>query len=315
MKVSVLILSYNFEPYIEACLLSVLTQITDFDFEVLCIDDASSDNSASVIKALATQHTNLHFFENKVNLDGKLSLIKIMQASTGHYLIFMDGDDLALPGKLQAMVNYLEQHPECALVYHEAESFDSATNQTLGYWSRDFYNWQYIPQQANAEHLVKYGTFLNTSSVGFRRHDKMVDAIDGSYGLVGDYSWHILNTMYAGGSIDFINQVYGRYRVHNNNCTSRIKSDLNRREACLDSQIWACDKALALGMDNDTVAKGKAHHYFATAMYFLKLHEDARFTRFITESATFNQFFDARHHLAWELRENPNMARAKLFIT
>ncbi|HGY1086138.1 TPA: glycosyltransferase, partial [Aeromonas salmonicida] len=59
MKVSVLVPVYNLARFIKPCLLSLLGQQTDFEFEVIAIDDGSSDDSWSIMQRLARQWPGL----------------------------------------------------------------------------------------------------------------------------------------------------------------------------------------------------------------------------------------------------------------
>lgn len=214
MKLSVLVPVYNLERFIEPCLLSLLEQTTNFDFEVIAIDDGSSDGSWSIMQRLAARWPRLRALQNPQNMGVCLTIRALLEQARGTYLAYVDGDDLALSGKLQALADHLDRYPDCGFVYHEAEVFDSDSNQTTSHFSRDYYNAKYIPERAGPEHLVQYGLFFNTSSCAFRRHERMTDAVNLDCHVVNDYSWHILNSFYLGGKIDRIPQVYGRYRVH-----------------------------------------------------------------------------------------------------
>ncbi len=178
MKVSVLVPVYNLARFIEPCLLSLLEQQTDFEFEVIAIDDGSSDDSWSIMQRLARQWPRLRILQNKKNIGVCLTIRALLEQARGMYMVYVDGDDLALPGKLQALTNHLDRHPDCGFVYHEAEVFDSDSNRTTSLFSRNYYNAKYIPERAGPEHLVQYGLFFNTSSCAFRRHERMLDAVN-----------------------------------------------------------------------------------------------------------------------------------------
>ncbi|EQB2599623.1 glycosyltransferase family 2 protein, partial [Aeromonas salmonicida] len=68
MKVSVLVPVYNLARFIEPCLLSLLEQKTDFEFEVIAIDDGSSDDSWAILQRLARQWPGLRVLQNKKNI-------------------------------------------------------------------------------------------------------------------------------------------------------------------------------------------------------------------------------------------------------
>ncbi|MGN5151328.1 glycosyltransferase family 2 protein [Aeromonas enteropelogenes] len=313
MKLSVLVPVYNLERFIEPCLLSLLEQTTNFDFEVIAIDDGSSDGSWSIMQQLAARWPQLRALQNPQNMGVCLTIRALLEQARGTYLAYVDGDDLALSGKLQALADHLDKNPDCGFVYHEAEVFDSDSNQTTSHFSRDYYNAKYIPERAGPEHLVQYGLFFNTSSCAFRRHERMLDAVNLDCYVVNDYSWHILNSFYLGGKIDRIQQVYGRYRVHGGSICGSIRASEERRKLALQDMLAACDLALNAGMDELLVKRGKSHLWFSTALYFLRAKNWALFDLFITDSAQYQWFFDERHKFAWQHKNEPERVFEQIF--
>ena len=313
MKLSVLVPVYNLERFIEPCLLSLLEQTTNFDFEVIAIDDGSRDGSWSIMQRLAARWPQLRALQNPQNMGVCLTIRALLEQARGTYLAYVDGDDLALSGKLQALADHLDRYPDCGFVYHEAEVFDSDSNQTTSHFSRDYYNAKYIPERAGPEHLVQYGLFFNTSSCAFRRHERMTDAVNLDCHVVNDYSWHILNSFYLGGKIDRIPQVYGRYRVHGGSICGSIRSSEERRKLALQDMLAACDLALNAGMDELLVKRGKSHLWFSTALYFLRAKNWALFDLFITDSAQYQWFFDERHKFAWQHKNEPERVFEQIF--
>ena len=94
MNISIIIPAYNIENYIDKCLQSVFSQeITEF--EVICINDGSTDGTRAVIEKNALQHTNLRLI-NQVN--GGLSDARNTGIShaIGKYIFFLDGDDFLI---------------------------------------------------------------------------------------------------------------------------------------------------------------------------------------------------------------------------
>jgi hypothetical protein len=218
-----------------------------------------------------------------------------------------------LPGKLQAQVNYLDAHPGCAIAYHESDMFDSDTDKSIKLYSQGFYNAKYIPTQATAEHLVRYGTFLQASSVMIRRHGNLLGALDHGCRIICDYPWHIGNALLAGGTIDLIPQVLGRYRIHQSSFGAQTNRDFVRREDVTRELEAACHFAGRLGLDADVVDAGVAHARFAAALYFLRANQEELFTRFIEESSPANgAYFDDRHAFACAHAKEPAKVRERL---
>jgi glycosyltransferase involved in cell wall biosynthesis len=128
-KVSVIIPAYNAAPYLAESIESVLAQ-TYKDYEILVVDDGSSDETASVAKK----------FEPAIKLfcqanSGPASARNLaIKHSTGEYVAFLDSDDFWTPDTLTEQVKYLDGNPQVGLVYGEAIMFtqDGASRQDVG---------------------------------------------------------------------------------------------------------------------------------------------------------------------------------------
>ncbi|WOX52703.1 glycosyltransferase family A protein [Aeromonas sp. CD] len=319
MKVSVLVPVYNLARFIEPCLLSLLEQQTDFEFEVIAIDDGSSDDSWSIMQRLARQWPALRALQNERNMGLARTQKRLLGEAKGAYLAYVDGDDLALPGKLQRQADYLDTHPGCTLCYHEAEMFDDETDARIKLFTRDYYNAPYLEPVMTREALIRFGVFVNASSIMFRRYDGMADAIDEGCKIILDYPWHILNLSRNPGTLDFIPELLGRYRYHTQSFGGQTRKSAERREQSLRDLLRACDNAAAFGADPVIIAQGRAHHYYSAALYFLRQDDVARFTQLIEQSAAEvaelapGWFFDERHQLAWAQRAHPARVVQQLF--
>ncbi|WOE68052.1 glycosyltransferase family A protein [Aeromonas allosaccharophila] len=319
MKVSVLVPVYNLRRFIEPCLLSLLEQQTNFDFEVIAIDDGSSDDSWAIMQRLALELPRLRALQNSQNMGLAKTQKRLLREASGEYIAYVDGDDLALPGKLQRQADYLDAHPGCTLCYHEAEMFDDESDARIKLFTRDYYNARYLDPVMTREALIRFGVFVNASSIMFRRYEGMENAIDEGCKIILDYPWHILNLSFNPGTLDFIPELLGRYRFHTQSFGGQTRKSAERREQSLRDLLRACDNAAAFGADPVIIAQGRAHHYYSAALYFLRHDDVARFTQLIEQSVVEvaelapGWFFDERHQLAWEERNTPKSVFAMLF--
>lgn len=122
--VSIQCLVYNHGPYLRQCLEGFVMQKTNFAFEAIVHDDASTDNSADIIREYAEKYPDIikpiYETENQYSKkDG--SLDRIMNAAIhpdAKYIAMCEGDDYWIdPLKLQKQVNFLENHGEYGMVY------------------------------------------------------------------------------------------------------------------------------------------------------------------------------------------------------
>lgn len=312
MKLSVVVPAYKLAPYIHECLLSLLAQRTNFDFEVVVCDDASPDNTYDIISYLQSAFSNLVVLRNDVNLGLIGTMRRLLETAKGQYIAYVDGDDIALPGKFQQQVDYLEQNPGCSMVYHESDMFDSATGQHLKWYSRDYYNYKYIPQQADITHLIRYTVFLQASSVMFRRHASLTQALQHHSKIICDFPWHIMNVGLLGGTIDRLDSVLGRYRIHSNSFGAQTQQNHQRRLKVTEELASACRLGKQFGVATDIIEFGVNHVYFSAALYFLRLNETELFRKMIEQSVSSELYFDHRHRLVFEKRDQPDLVKQQL---
>lgn len=119
---------YNHESYLRQCLDGFVMQKTNFPFEAIVHDDASTDKTAAIIREYAEKYPNIikpiYETENQYSKhDG--SLHRIMDAHTrGKYIAYCEGDDYWIdPLKLQKQVDFLEKNIDYALVYTNYKNF------------------------------------------------------------------------------------------------------------------------------------------------------------------------------------------------
>ena len=106
IDVSIITPSYNTSKFIEATIKSVLDQ--DFEsWEMVIVDDNSSDGSPEIIKRYAAKDSRIILIENKENTGAASARNLAIQQSKGRFIAFLDSDDLWLPNKLSMQVNFM----------------------------------------------------------------------------------------------------------------------------------------------------------------------------------------------------------------
>ena len=136
--VSVRCLVYNHEPYLRQCLDGFVMQKTDFPFEAIVHDDASTDGSAAIIREYAEKYPDIikpvYETENQYSKhDG--SLVKAMNVAMhpdSKFIALCEGDDYWTdPDKLQMQVDFLESHPEYSMCFHQANTIVHETGEEM----------------------------------------------------------------------------------------------------------------------------------------------------------------------------------------
>lgn len=110
--VTVLMCVYNGEMYLAEAIQSILSQ-TFTDFELLIVDDGSTDNSTAIIRQFADSRITV--LTNEKNAGLIFSLNKGISQCKGKYIARMDADDIALPHRLELQVDFMEKNEEIAI--------------------------------------------------------------------------------------------------------------------------------------------------------------------------------------------------------
>jgi glycosyltransferase involved in cell wall biosynthesis len=120
MKITVAINTYNHAAYIGQALDSVLMQQTTYPYELLVVDDCSTDGTSEVLRQYARRHPSLiRAIIHDRNHGALPSMIELFEQAHGDYVATFDGDDYWTdPAKLQLQVSFLEANPDFALCGH-----------------------------------------------------------------------------------------------------------------------------------------------------------------------------------------------------
>lgn len=138
--VSIACLTYNHEKYIRDAINGFLIQKTDFQIEIIIHDDASTDNTANIIREYEKKYPELikpiYQNENKYSKGIKPSPNYVWPKCSGKYIALCEGDDYWLdPFKLQKQVNFLEVNNDFMLCFTNARVIDKEGNIERNYLS------------------------------------------------------------------------------------------------------------------------------------------------------------------------------------
>ena len=122
-RLTVLCPTYNHENYISAALDGFVMQKTNFEFEVIVADDASTDKTPEIIKNYAEKYPDLiKPVLREKNLGAVHNFQDIIQNITTDYVALCEGDDFWTDeNKLQLQFDFLEEHPEFSICYHTVD--------------------------------------------------------------------------------------------------------------------------------------------------------------------------------------------------
>lgn len=166
-KVSVFCLTYNHEQYLRRCLDGFVMQKTNFPFEVLVHDDASTDGTANIIREYAEKYPEIikptYQMENQYSKGVKIIHAHLLSKAQGMYFAWCEGDDYWTDeNKLQKQIAFLDEHPEYSCCYHRVLRKNLADGST-----------SYVPNIAESrefgiEEIIRGGAVFQLSSLVIR---------------------------------------------------------------------------------------------------------------------------------------------------
>lgn len=220
-KVTIICLTYNHERYIARAIDSFLMQKTNFPFEIVIHDDASTDGTTDIIKEYHNRYPELikPIFEKENQFSKKIDIIyskNLLNKILGKYVSLCEGDDYWIDeNKLQIQADYMDSHLDVSICFHPVEVV----------WENNVKPLRIFPQRIlkrdlNLRNLLK-SNFIQTNSVMYRWCVK--SEMNPGWLLPGDWYLHLLHARV--GKIAFIPKVMSVYYRNKNGIWSSLDQD------------------------------------------------------------------------------------------
>lgn len=208
-KISVIMPVYNGEHFVRTAINSILSQ-TMKDFELILINDGSTDESTSIIGSYSDARIRLINNENNVGLSGTRNIG--LDAAQGKYIAWLDCDDVSQPTRLEKQYNLLESDPTIGLCGTWVETFGNNQKHV----------WRYPTNPEFLRCRMIFDDPVATSSVMLRRsvteHYSM--RFDLEYPPAEDYDlWERISCRCR---IANIPEVLTHYRIHGNQTSTQL---------------------------------------------------------------------------------------------
>ena len=131
---TVLMPVYNEEKFLKDSIGSILKQ-TYVDFELLILDDASTDNSLKIIKTYAKEDKRIKVLVNKKNQKQAKCRNRLLKNTKTEFIAWMDADDISLEDRLQTQMDFLKQNSNIDAVGIQYSAFGGGGNLATNYTS------------------------------------------------------------------------------------------------------------------------------------------------------------------------------------
>jgi glycosyltransferase involved in cell wall biosynthesis len=216
--VSVCMITYNHEKYIEQAIHGILMQETNFEIELIISNDCSPDNTDSIIQNILKIHPRssfIKYIKHSKNLGMMPNFIFALKEAKSKYIALCDGDDYWTdPLKLQKQVDFLERNSDCNLVFHGVNELKDGLilekNLKKKVDSNKHYFKDFLTEKFNPK----------TCSIVFRKN--ILKPIIEKNIKAWDYTLCAL--CYFNSYAYYLNENMGVYRIHENGMASGMKS-------------------------------------------------------------------------------------------
>lgn len=235
--VSVVVFTYNQERYISQCVDAILSQKTDFPFELIISDDCSKDTTPEICKMYQQKYPNIiRLLLHEQNKGVAINFGDAISLARGKYIASMAGDDFwILDEKLQLQKDYLDSHPKCGLCYTNINTCDE--NSKLIKTER-----MSNEKLSNSfeEHLLSKGYIAPVTWMYRREYVEIYD----SKGAFNDESFGFALDIFAVSEVDYIDVVSAMYRVADGSLSHPTSNAKWYKQylGVFRAQLYYCDK-------------------------------------------------------------------------
>lgn len=212
MKLSIIVATYNHSMYIEDNIKGILSQKTDFDFEILIGDDESDDGTTQIIEKYINLDNRIRLFKGSrkevIYMDGvptgRRNFFNLFNNAKGEYIAICEGDDYWIDDyKLQKQIDFLESNKDYAICF---------TNNLIEINGKLYPNDIILKDKDTFDMLdLLEGNFIHTPTVVLRNE---IDVFPDWYFEVIQGDWALYLLTLKGRKIKYLEDITSVYRIH-----------------------------------------------------------------------------------------------------
>ena len=278
--VSVLMPTYNRSALLKLAIESVLAQ-TFTDYELLIVDNCSTDDTASVVGGFADSRIVYHRHDR--NVGAVLNYNRALRLAKGKYIYTFSDDDLMWPENLAKKVAVLEEHPNVGLVHSSINTINVDGEETWGHWATLHKEWDLVISEPVMKRPINFNTlyynwiYISMPTVMFRRQLVEEHRLEFNNQLkyLVDWDLWLKLAMYC----DFycINEALVSYRRHSNNESGIL--NLSAQIHFAELMISKMSLYTLLGKESDGAEQEYAKAHKATLAQIKWLKPDNKLLR------------------------------------
>lgn len=211
-KFSILVANYNNAKFLKDLFQSIEQQSFK-DFEVVFVDDASSDNSLEVAASYALKDSRIKIHKNTKNLSCGQNKIKCIQLAEGEICGFVDPDDMIEPNALETMIRVFDENPDASLAYSNFCHCNEALSEIKKY--------EYDKAIPDGKMLI-YGTTPNHFTAFRKSKYEETDGINPNFKRAIDRD--LVLKLEERGNVIHIDDYLYKYRINSNSISCNSNS-------------------------------------------------------------------------------------------
>jgi glycosyltransferase involved in cell wall biosynthesis len=213
--VSFIVASYNYSQYVGRTLTSILDQ-TMQNFEIIVIDDGSTDGSLEVVKSF--QDPRVRLFINETNIGIVSTYNKGLSLARGQYITFLDSDDWIEPQKIEEQLLFFDRYPETAIVGTYVKAVDKNGDR---HSNPQFESWWNQPHDFNAiEGWIGQNKLNACSALITRSVFDQIGLRDPTLSIASDYEFWV-RAHSRGYRFGMVSIPLLCYRIHDKNASMK----------------------------------------------------------------------------------------------
>ena len=219
MKFSFIIPVFNAGKYIKKCLKSILNQSMD-DFEIICIDDSSTDNSLEILKNFSQMDDRIVVHSNKKNKGAGISRNIGLNYATGEYIAFVDADDWIEKDFCETLYNNAKTNDSDIVLFNSIEYNLDDTSRKRIYFPKNEVNENEVFNYNYDKNLILNRFFVIWSKIYKREFIEKIKFND--LRIFEDIPFHV-ESMITAKRISYVPKELYNYRKLNENSEQNFK--------------------------------------------------------------------------------------------
>ena len=210
---SVYCMAFNHGPYIRKTLEGFVNQVTDYKYEVIVHDDASTDNTAEIIREFEEKYPDIikPIYQKENQYSQRIDIFDnhIGPRLRGKYIAVCEGDDYWCDNqKIQLQLDYLESHPECSLCVHNSIRINADGEDLHNNFNNSEKDLDYTAKEVIE---ADGGGLFHTSAFMYKKEDRLNIPADFTIKGVGDFPMAIYLSVI--GQVHYIGRIMSAYRM------------------------------------------------------------------------------------------------------